>query len=89
MPGNDGAPIAHMMREKKRNNELRHCKWCGKFKPDRTHHCRVYGTCILKMDHHCPWIYNTVGFKNHKYFFLILLYSVADLWLIVATFWVS
>lgn len=89
-PGNQYVEkLGSIMQEKKRNNELRHCKWCGKYKPDRTHHCRVYGTCILKMDHHCPWIFNTVGFKNHKYFFLILFYSVLDLWLIVVTFWES
>jgi len=63
--------------ETKRSGDRRHCKWCAKFKPDRCHHCRVCRMCILKMDHHCPWIYNCVGYKNYKYFFLLLLYSVA------------
>ncbi|KIY43777.1 zf-DHHC-domain-containing protein [Fistulina hepatica ATCC 64428] len=34
-------------------------KWCNKCwapKPDRTHHCSMCGRCVLKMDHHCPWI---------------------------------
>jgi len=73
------------LQESKRSGDRRHCKWCTKFKPDRCHHCRVCKTCILKMDHHCPWIYNCVGFKNHKYFFLLLFYAVIDLWLIVWT----
>lgn len=55
--------------EKKKTGDRRHCKWCGKYKPDRCHHCRVCKTCILKMDHHCPWLYNCVGFNNYKFFF--------------------
>lgn len=60
--------------EKKKTGERRYCKWCCKYKPDRTHHCRVCKRCILKMDHHCPWIHNCVGWKNHKYFMLSLIY---------------
>ena len=24
--------------------------------------------CIMKMDHHCPWINSCVGYGNHAYF---------------------
>lgn len=84
---NDGREVAKLCREKKKDGDLRHCKWCAKYKPDRTHHCRVLGRCVLKMDHHCPWIWNTVGFNNHKYFFLLLFNSVVVLWLIAFTFY--
>ena len=46
------------------------CKHCKRPKPDRTHHCRITGTCILRMDHFCPWVNNCVGFHNHKFFVL-------------------
>jgi len=53
------------------------CKFCKKPKPPRTHHCHICKTCVLRMDHHCPWVSNCVGFQNHKYFVLFLLYLCA------------
>jgi len=73
------------LQEMKRSGDRRHCKWCAKYKPDRCHHCRVCRTCILKMDHHCPWIYNCVGFANHKFFFLLLFYAAIACNLIIWT----
>ena len=72
--------------ETKKTGERRFCKWsCAKYKPDRTHHCRVCDSCVLRMDHHCPWIYNCVGFRNHKYFFLLLFYTSATAIFVTAT----
>ncbi|BAM40170.1 uncharacterized protein TOT_020000432 [Theileria orientalis strain Shintoku] len=61
--------------ETKKSGARRVCKWCSMFKPDRTHHCRTCGRCVLKMDHHCPWANNCIGWRNHKYFYLTILYS--------------
>lgn len=64
--------------EKKQTGARRHCKWCLMYKPDRAHHCRVCKRCVLRMDHHCPWVYNCIGFRNYKYFFLLLVYAALD-----------
>merc|ERR1711939_575305 len=62
--------------EKKLDGSGRWCRKCVKVKPDRCHHCRVCQRCVLKMDHHCPWINNCVGYYNYKYFYLFITYAL-------------
>ncbi|XP_018395429.1 PREDICTED: palmitoyltransferase ZDHHC2 isoform X4 [Cyphomyrmex costatus] len=64
---------------------MRFCEKCQLIKPDRTHHCSVCGTCVLKMDHHCPWVNNCVGFHNYKFFILFLAYGLLYCMFITAT----
>jgi palmitoyltransferase ZDHHC2/15/20 len=58
------------------NGCYRVCSICNIIKPDRAHHCSTCKQCILKMDHHCPWVDNCVGFGNYKFFVQFLLYGV-------------
>jgi len=62
-------------RKKTQPNSLRYCSKEQKYKPDRAHYSREMNRNCLRMDHHCPWLGNTVGHYNHKYFYLFILYS--------------
>lgn len=65
-----------VVERKQKNGKYRKCPMCTLYKPDRCHHCRVCETCVLRMDHHCPWIANCVGFHNYKFFLLLLFYAI-------------
>ena len=69
---------------------LRYCKKCQVQKPDRAHHCSTCRRCVLKMDHHCPWLATCVGLRNYKPFLLFLIYTCLFCWLCfaVAASWV-
>lgn len=69
--------VESMTTERKRTGETRKCTKCKKPKPDRAHHCSVCNRCVLKMDHHCPFINNCVGFRNYKYFFIFIFWTLS------------
>ncbi|KAF8272764.1 DHHC palmitoyltransferase-domain-containing protein [Lactarius quietus] len=45
------------------------CRICWRPKPERAHHCSQCGRCVLKMDHHCPWMgAKCIGFRTYPSF---------------------
>ncbi|XP_066112121.1 palmitoyltransferase ZDHHC12 isoform X1 [Saccopteryx bilineata] len=66
---------------------LRRCGHCMVLQPLRARHCKECGRCVRRYDHHCPWMENCVGERNHPLFvaylalqLLVLLWSLYLAW---------
>ncbi|XP_033973956.1 probable palmitoyltransferase ZDHHC12 isoform X1 [Trematomus bernacchii] len=61
---------------------LRRCGYCLlQQQPMRAKHCQTCKRCVRRFDHHCPWIENCVGERNHRWFIVYLLVQLlALLW---------
>ncbi|XP_030579417.1 palmitoyltransferase ZDHHC12-A isoform X1 [Archocentrus centrarchus] len=59
---------------------LRRCGYCLlQQQPMRAKHCQTCKRCVRRFDHHCPWIENCVGERNHRWFIIYLLVQLLTL----------
>ena len=66
-----GAPPFHSV------PKLRRCGYCNIIQPLRAKHCEDCNRCVHRYDHHCPWLGNCVGERNHRFFWAFLLFEAS------------
>lgn len=62
------------------------CPDCKVIRTPRSRHCAICNVCVERYDHHCPWINNCVGVKNHGMYlnFMCFVWGVALLCMCIA-----
>ena len=69
MRGTSAIPFLRLV-EKFEPNML--CPACEVICTSDSRHCYICNQCVERFDHHCQWVNNCIGIKNHSYFFFFI-----------------
>jgi len=58
-----------------------YCSKCNIHPPVRSGHCKECQRCVLRRDHHCPWMGTCIGMNNHFHFLLYLFFEGVTLFI--------
>mmetsp|Transcript_11287 Transcript_11287/g.23102 ORF Transcript_11287/g.23102 Transcript_11287/m.23102 type:complete len:542 (-) Transcript_11287:480-2105(-) len=54
--------------------EWGYCNNSKQPKPPRSHYDHVTKRLVMNLDHYCPWMFNSIGYFNYRYFVNFLIY---------------
>ena len=60
------------------------CPECEVIRTPRSRHCNICNKCVSRFDHHCPWIDNCIGSRNHGWFLLYIILTLTYVCLLLS-----
>ena len=77
IPGKDHYKLEYFKKYRGDYKLLHICKKCNilLLKNLKSSHCALCNICIMKYDHHCPWIGKCIGKYNFILFYFFLLFA--------------